>query len=210
MAGHVRFELRNVVANYAFEKSRRFAGNQPNSGHGDHSRLSCGAGDTQLGPDGQHPEPSRTRWSKDDPAAAKPATPLRSLRWTFRAKKACVVITDAEPDRLAPLTPPAPMGLRGAWVVAARCCASPPARCCVNSGQPVRACEGFALIIRYRDQGIVVPTRIDLRQVPSGRADRAAWSRFAPPAFLPSARLATFLARFPYRSAALMLPSTTV
>ena len=70
MAGHVRFELRNVVANYAFEKSRRFAGNQPNSGHGDHSRLSCGAGDTQLGPDGQHPEPSRTRWSKDDPAAA--------------------------------------------------------------------------------------------------------------------------------------------
>jgi hypothetical protein len=35
----------------------------------------------------------------------------------------------------------------------------------VNSGQPVRAREWFALIIRYRDQGIVVPTRIDLRQV---------------------------------------------
>src|ERR1700730_7902488 len=35
----------------------------------------------------------------------------------------------------------------------------------VNSGQPVRACEWFALIIRYRDQGIVAPTRIDLRQV---------------------------------------------
>ena len=35
----------------------------------------------------------------------------------------------------------------------------------VNSGQPVRACEWFALIIRYRDQGIVVPPRIDLRQV---------------------------------------------
>ena len=29
--------------------------------------------------------------------------------------------TDAEPDRLAPLTPPAPIGLRGVWVVAARC-----------------------------------------------------------------------------------------
>src|SRR5262249_42279282 len=41
----------------------------------------------------------------------------------FRAKRACVVITDAEPDRLAPLTPPAPIGLRGVWVVAARCCA---------------------------------------------------------------------------------------
>ena len=37
-----------------------------------------------------------------------------------------MVITDAEPARLAPLTPPAPMGLRGVWVVAARCCASPP------------------------------------------------------------------------------------
>jgi len=79
MAGHVRFELRNVVTNYPFEKSRRFAGNQPNFGHGDHSRSRCGAGDTQLGPGGQHPAPSRTRWSKGDPAAAKPATPLRSF-----------------------------------------------------------------------------------------------------------------------------------
>ena len=33
----------------------------------------------------------------------------------------CVVITDAEPARLAPLTPPAPIGLRGVWVVAALC-----------------------------------------------------------------------------------------
>ena len=51
--------------------------------------------------------------SRDDPAAAKPATP----RWTFLAKRACVVSADSEPDRLAPLTPPAPMGLRGVWVV---------------------------------------------------------------------------------------------
>ena len=50
-------DLRNVVANYAFEKSRRFAGNQPNSGHGDHSRLSCGAGDTQLRPAAIIPRP---------------------------------------------------------------------------------------------------------------------------------------------------------
>ena len=28
-------------------------------------------------------------------------------------------ITDTEPDRLAPLAPPAPMALRGVWVVAA-------------------------------------------------------------------------------------------
>jgi hypothetical protein len=32
--------------------------------------------------------------SEDDPLAPKPATPLLSLRWTFRAKRACVVITD--------------------------------------------------------------------------------------------------------------------
>ena len=48
VAGHVRFELRNVVANYPFEKSRRFGGIQPNSLHRDHSRLSCRAGGTQL------------------------------------------------------------------------------------------------------------------------------------------------------------------
>jgi hypothetical protein len=63
--------------------------------------------------------------SEDDQPAAKPATPLLRLRWTFRANRACVVITDAEPARLAPLTPPAPMGLRGVWLVAARCCAEP-------------------------------------------------------------------------------------
>src|SRR5205807_6484479 len=63
--------------------------------------------------------------SKDDPAVAKPATPLLSLRWTLRAKRACVVITGTEPDRLSSSPPPAPMGLRGVWVVAARCCADP-------------------------------------------------------------------------------------
>jgi len=29
--------------------------------------------------------------------------------------------------------PSAPMGLRGVWVVAARCCARPPARCCADA-----------------------------------------------------------------------------
>src|SRR6266404_3144365 len=62
---------------------------------------------------------------QDDLPAAKPATPLLSLRWTLSAKRACVVITDTEPDRLALLPPPAPMGLRGVWVVAARCRAGP-------------------------------------------------------------------------------------
>src|SRR5467141_1506688 len=44
LAGHVRFELRNVVANYPFESSRGFPRSEPNCGHGDHSRLSCSAG----------------------------------------------------------------------------------------------------------------------------------------------------------------------
>src|SRR5215470_15007958 len=42
-------DLRNVDANYLFERSHRFAGIQPNSGFGDYSRLSCGVGNTQLG-----------------------------------------------------------------------------------------------------------------------------------------------------------------
>ena len=42
-------DLRNVVANYPFERSHRFAGIQSNSGFKDYSRLSCGVGDTQLG-----------------------------------------------------------------------------------------------------------------------------------------------------------------
>src|SRR5436190_24183777 len=44
VAGHVRFEPRNVVANYPFESSRGFPQSEPNSGYADHSRLSCSAG----------------------------------------------------------------------------------------------------------------------------------------------------------------------
>src|SRR5262249_46594361 len=117
LAGHVRFELRNVGANYSFESSRGFSRSEPNSGHGDHSRLSCSAGDTQLGAAkagfcgdlqqalctdvGHHSSVAEKARigrdlfrSEDDPPAAKPATPLLSLRWTFRAKRACVAITD--------------------------------------------------------------------------------------------------------------------
>jgi hypothetical protein len=50
LAGHVGLELRNVVAKYLFERSHRFPGIEPNSGHRDYSRLSCGVGDRQLGP----------------------------------------------------------------------------------------------------------------------------------------------------------------
>src|SRR5262245_38933163 len=40
LAEVVGFELRNVVANYPFERSRRFPGIRTNSGLGDRSRLS--------------------------------------------------------------------------------------------------------------------------------------------------------------------------
>jgi hypothetical protein len=43
-------DLRNVAANYPFERSHRLAGIQPNSGHRDYSRLSCAAGEMPLGP----------------------------------------------------------------------------------------------------------------------------------------------------------------
>src|SRR5262249_15800071 len=88
VAGHVRLELRNVVANYPFESSRGFPGSEPNSGHRDHSRLRCSAGGTQLGPGaasrgrprahvGHIAELTRKLArdlcrSKDDPPAAKP------------------------------------------------------------------------------------------------------------------------------------------
>jgi hypothetical protein len=44
LAGHVRFELRNVGANYPFERSHGFPGIKPNSDHRDYSRLSCDVG----------------------------------------------------------------------------------------------------------------------------------------------------------------------
>jgi hypothetical protein len=47
VAGHVRFELRNVAKNYLFERSHKFPGIQPNSGRRDYSRLSCSVAETQ-------------------------------------------------------------------------------------------------------------------------------------------------------------------
>jgi hypothetical protein len=42
-------DLRNVGANYPFERSHRFAEIQPNSGHRDYSRLSCDGGRRRSG-----------------------------------------------------------------------------------------------------------------------------------------------------------------
>jgi hypothetical protein len=48
LAGQRGLELRNVVAKYPFERSHRFPGIQPNAGHRDYTRLSCGVEDTQT------------------------------------------------------------------------------------------------------------------------------------------------------------------
>ena len=49
VAGVGGLELRNVVANYPFERSHRFPGIQPNSGRRDCSRLSCDGGRRSSG-----------------------------------------------------------------------------------------------------------------------------------------------------------------
>jgi hypothetical protein len=50
LAGHVGLELRNVIANYPFERPHRFPRIDSNSGPRDYSRLSCAVAETQLGP----------------------------------------------------------------------------------------------------------------------------------------------------------------
>ena len=71
MAGHVRLELRNVGAKYPFERSPRFPGIQPNSGHRDYSRLSCGGGNAARGARDvggalQHPLPDKLLAAADE------------------------------------------------------------------------------------------------------------------------------------------------
>src|SRR5205823_13244106 len=65
---------------------------------------------------------------------------LLTLRWTLSAKRASVVVTDSKPDGFAPLPRQRPVGLRGVWVVAARCCAGTSERsfACpsANAGEP--------------------------------------------------------------------------
>jgi hypothetical protein len=67
VAGHVRFELRNVVANYPFENSRRFAGNQPKfwPRRPFAFELQCRGYAARTG--GQHPAPSIAQFALDFP-----------------------------------------------------------------------------------------------------------------------------------------------
>jgi hypothetical protein len=98
-----------------FERLHRFAGIQPNSGFGDHSRLSCSAGDTQLGTGfcwdlqqafctdvGHHAASPRKHElaaisSFDQKMIGRRQSqqpPLLSLRWTFVAKRASQIILE--------------------------------------------------------------------------------------------------------------------
>src|SRR2546427_514053 len=69
-------DLENVVAKYPFERPHKFPGIQPNSGHRDYSRLSCRAGEMQLGPlaptpaDGVAPNPPSRYVADARPSAA--------------------------------------------------------------------------------------------------------------------------------------------
>ena len=123
VAGVRGLELRNVVANYPFESSRGFPRSEPNSGHGDHSRLSCSAGDTHVGTSasvlhGRWPscgvaEKARIGRdlfrSEDDPPAAKPTIPLlRRLARLDAAKAAshCTVPSNNKRGRLPRILKP--------------------------------------------------------------------------------------------------------
>jgi hypothetical protein len=188
VAGHVGLELRNVGANYPFERAQDLRGIQPNSGDRDYSRLSCGIGDTQLGFRAggifskrcaptlaieRHRCKARIGRdffrSKDGPPAAKPATPLLTLRWTLSAKRASVVVEDTEPDRLAPLAPPAPMGLH-------RLAAAHGARLLYRRGSP--CVTSVVSLAAFPD---VKPLRLDeeARQTPECSRP-ALWPRVGP------------------------------
>src|SRR6266567_7596575 len=79
LPGHVRLELRNVVAKYPFERSLRFPGIQQNSDHRDYSPLSCGVGWTQLGPRTQGiTEETATPWGRPESFSIEGARRLRS------------------------------------------------------------------------------------------------------------------------------------
>jgi hypothetical protein len=98
-------------AKYPFEGSHRLAGIQPNSGHREDSRLSCGIEEMQLGPspadlrqvfcaDVGHRAASLQGTIGRDfcrcSAGSNTSNTLLTLRWTLSAKRACVVITDIE------------------------------------------------------------------------------------------------------------------
>ena len=95
MAGHVRLELRNVVAKSSFERSHRFPVIQPNSGCRDYSRLSCDGGRVARAycqdRGGMLALAGIAAFSADaEMIRRRPAIPLLTLRWTFPARRASV------------------------------------------------------------------------------------------------------------------------
>jgi hypothetical protein len=79
VAGVGGLELRNVVANYLFERSHRFTGIQPNSGFGDYSGLSAALGIRSSGVAEQTPALSATT-----PVSSRFRTALTALSALLR------------------------------------------------------------------------------------------------------------------------------
>src|SRR6266511_6236470 len=86
-------DLRNVVAKYLFEMPHGFSGIRPNSCHRECSRLSCGGGETQLGP------------------SAVAARVVMHFALDFSSQRSVCGGTQALMACSSP--PPAPVGLRG-------------------------------------------------------------------------------------------------
>ena len=113
MAGHVRLELRNVVAKYPFERSRRFPGSSRILATETIFAFELRRGDTQLGPmlgsqQGEHCPPAPPKSIKRQATAGVTWRRFVPGRWL--------------PDRATPLPPPSIGPLRrqeltGAWRV---------------------------------------------------------------------------------------------
>ena len=114
-------DLRNVDANYPLERSHRFAGIQPKFWPWRLFAFELRRWEAQLGAQCQDLGRMLALAGiaeifcrcRDDPAAANPAIPLLTLCWTFSAKRASAVVTDSEPDRLAPLPRQRPVASAG-------------------------------------------------------------------------------------------------
>src|SRR5437763_2370596 len=73
-------DLRNVVANYPFERSHRFAGIQPNSGHRDPFAFELQRSHTQLRPGASIPQASSRTRLDEALGSADGAQPERTSR----------------------------------------------------------------------------------------------------------------------------------
>ncbi len=94
VAGHVRFELRNVAANYPFERSHKFPGIQPNSGRRDYSRLSCGVAACPSASvrESQRRRGRRALAGERSKRSGSLAVPPHTLSWREKSSAKCAML----------------------------------------------------------------------------------------------------------------------